>query len=442
MQAISPLALGATLFLALLVLLVARVPIGIAMFAVGAAGTCVLSGWEVWLQHLKHLPYARLSNYDLAAIPLFLLMGQFATQGGLSTALFRFMHALVGRLRGGMAMASIGACAGFGAICGSSVATAATMGHAILPELRKLGYSPSLATGCLAAGGTLGILIPPSIPLLLYAILTEESVGKLFVAALLPGALAVLGYVLVIHLLVRLRPGCAPSVEMTEQVPWRSALPGVVPVLLVFAVVIVGIYGGWANPTEAAAIGALACAALALRAGRMRWKELVHSLLGMAQATAMIFLVLLGADMLNTALALSQLPAVLADLVREASPNPMTVVVGILLVYLLLGCLMDSIAMVVLTVPIFAPIVLGLDIPGIDRADLGLWFGILTLTVVEIGLIHPPMGLNIYLIQRIAGDVSQGQVFRGVLPFLGSDFVRIALLLAFPPISLFLVHAS
>ncbi len=439
----SGIATGGVVFALLMVLLVLRVPIGIAMFTMGAAGYVALTGWDVLplLSYLKNLPYARLSNYDLIVIPLFLLMGQFATHGGLSAALFRFVSAFMGHLKGGVAMAAIGACAGFGAICGSSLATAATMGHVTLPELRRFGYSGALSTGALAAGGTLGIMIPPSVPLVIYAILTQESIGKLFMAAVLPGVIAMLGYMVVIKIVVSLNPNAGPAGERVSWPDRLRALAQVAPVLGVFVVVIVGIYGGWANPTEAAAIGAAACGVLAVVTGGMRLKGLIASALGTAQATAMIFLVLMGADMLNTALALSQMPVELATWVQQSQLSPLVVMVAILLIYIFLGCVMDSLAMILLTIPIFYPVVMGLDFYGMGPSDKSIWFGILALMVVEIGLVHPPVGMNVYIINRLAKDVPLVETFKGVMPFLASDLIRILLLLAFPSIALALVHA-
>ncbi|HEY0884206.1 MAG TPA: TRAP transporter large permease, partial [Ramlibacter sp.] len=396
-----------TLFSALMLLLLVRVPIGVAMFMIGATGYVWFTGWE-WtplLNSLKNLAYARLSNYDLIVIPLFLLMGQFATHGGLSRSLFRFVSAFLGHMRGGIAMAAVGACAAFGAICGSSLATAATMGQVALPELERAKYSGSLATGALAAGGTLGIMIPPSVPLVIYAILTQESIGKLFMAAVVPGVIAMVGYMVVIQIMVRLNPGSGPAgprVGWGERV--RSLLV-VLPVLLVFVVVIVGIYGGWANPTEAAAIGAAACGVLAVVNGGLRWRGLWNVGLGTAQTTAMIFLVLLGADQLNTALALSQMPTELAAWVKDSGFPPLAVMTAILLVYVLLGCVMDSLAMILLTIPVFYPVVMSLDFWGLSPTDKSIWFGILALMVVEIGLVHPPVGMNVYVINRIAHNV-------------------------------------
>ncbi len=434
---------GFIIFGVMLALMVVRVPIGIAMFVVGASGYVYLTDGNVaaLLNSLKSLAYARLSNYDLVVIPLFLLMGQFATHGGLSRALFRCVSAFLGHRKGGIAMASIGACAGFGAICGSSLATAATMGHVALPELKRYGYSGSLATGALAAGGTLGIMIPPSVPLVIYAILTQESIGKLFMAAVIPGLIAMLGYMLVVRIIVTINPAAGPA---GPEVSWREKLTRllqVFPVLLVFVVVIVGIYGGWATPTEAAAIGAAACGVLALISGGMRLRGLIDSALGTAQATAMIFLVLLGADMLNTTLALSQMPGELAAWVKNSGMAPLFVMFMILVIYIFLGCVMDSLAMILLTIPIFYPMIMGLDFWGMSDQDKSIWFGILALMVVEIGLVHPPVGMNVYIINRLAVDVPLTETFKGVVPFLLSDFARILLLLYFPMVSLYLVHA-
>jgi tripartite ATP-independent transporter DctM subunit len=438
----SGMSIGMMMFGSLMILLVLRWHIGIAMFVIGGAGFVVMFDYAPLplLNTLKNLAYARFSNYDLAVIPVFMLMGQFATNGGLSRALFRCVNNFVGHMRGGVAMAAIGACASFGAICGSSLATAATMGQVALPELRRYKYSGALSTGALAAGGTLGIMIPPSVPLVIYAVLTQESIGKLFMAAVIPGILAVAGYMLVVRIVVTIDPAAGPAGERVPLATALRSLLGVLPILLVFVVVIVGIYGGWANPTEAASIGAAACGILAVVTGGMRTEGLIKSLTGTAQATAMIFLVLLGADLLNAGLALTQMPAELAAWVQDSGLPPLSVIFAILLIYIFLGCVMDSLAMILLTIPIFYPIVMGLDFWGMSVADKSLWFGILALMVVEIGLVHPPVGMNIYIINRLAKDVPMMDSFRGVVPFLISDLVRIILLVFFPVISLYLVH--
>ncbi|GBU15532.1 C4-dicarboxylate ABC transporter permease [Polaromonas sp.] len=438
----SGITIGLLIFVGLLSLMVVRMPIGIAMFIAGAGGYVYLSSGDTlpFLNSLKTLAYARLSNYDLVVIPLFLLMGQFATHGGLSASLFRCINAFIGHRRGRVAMAAIGAWAGFGAICGSSMATAATMGQVALPELKRYGYAGSLATGALAAGGTLGIMIPPSVPLVIYAILTQESIGKLFVAAIIPGLLALFGYLLVIQILVHRKPEIGPAGARVAWPQRLSALAGVAPVLLVFTVVIVGIYGGWTTPTEAAAIGAAACGGLAVITGGMRWRGLIDSALGTAQATAMIFLVLLGADMLNTALALSQMPAELAQWVQGSGLPALVVLALVLVIYLFLGCVMDSLAMILLTIPIFYPMLMGLDFFGLDLGEKSIWFGILALMVVEIGLVHPPVGMNVFIINRLAVDVPLEETFKGVMPFIASDLLRIVVLVFFPGITLYLVR--
>lgn len=438
----SGMQIGLIMFAVLMVLLALRVHIGIAMFMIGASGFVIMNeySWMPLLYSLKNLAYARFSNYDLAVIPLFMLMGQFATNGGLSRSLFTCVNNFVGHFRGGVAMAAVGACAAFGAICGSSLATAATMGQVALPELKRYNYSGSLATGALAAGGTLGIMIPPSVPLVIYAVLTQESIGKLFMAAIIPGLLAMLGYMLVIRIVVTLKPEAGPAGARVPLATSLRSLFGVTPILLVFVVVIVGIYDGWANPTEAASIGAAACGILAVVTGGMRLEGVVKSLISTAEATAMIFLVLLGADMLNSGLAVTQMPAELAQWVQTSGLPPLAVIFAILLIYIFLGCVMDSLSMILLTIPIFYPIVMGLDFWGMPVEDKSVWFGILALMVVEIGLVHPPVGMNIYIINRIAKDVPVMETFKGVLPFLASDLLRTILLVFFPVISLYLVH--
>ena len=440
----SGMAIGLSVFAGLMVLLVFRVHVGIGMFFAGSAAFLAMNqgDFSALLFTLNNLAYARLSNYDLAVIPLFMLMGQFATNGGLSKSLFRCAAAFIGHFRGGLAMAATGACAGFGAICGSSLATAATMGQVALPELRAHGYSGRLATGTLAAAGTLGILIPPSVPLVIYAVLTQESIGKLFMAAVIPGLIATFGYMLVIRLYVLLDPQSGPA---GPRVSWKDRLTAVVevlPVVGVFLVVIVGIYGGWANPTEAASIGAAACGVLAVWRGGLRWAGLKLSIIGTAHATAMIYMVLLGADVLNAGLAITQLPVDLAEWVKHSGLAPLLVMSAILLIYVLLGCVMDSLAMILLTIPIFYPVVMGLDFYGLSATDKSIWFGILALMVVEIGLVHPPLGMNLFIIQKLARDVPYLETAKGVMPFLASDLLRIVLLVLAPGVCLWLVHLN
>ncbi|WP_342244275.1 TRAP transporter large permease [Pseudomonas sp. OTU5201] len=437
----SGLSLGLLALAATFTLLVLRVHIGLTMLVGGTL--CFLAvndgDFSALLFSLNNLAWSRLSNYDLAVIPLFVLMGQFATHGGLSKAIFRCAAAFVGHLRGGLGMSAIGACAGFGAICGSSLATSATMSQVALPELRRHNYSGRLATATVAAGGTLGILIPPSVPLIIYAVLTQESIAKLFVAAVIPGLLAALGYIIVVRLMVAREPEGHQHSEPASAAERIKALLQVVPVLGVFLVVIVGIYGGWTNPTEAASIGAAACGLLALTQGGLRWEGLQRCLLGTAETSGMIFLVLLGADLLNAGLALTQMPTELAEWVKASGLAPILVLSAILLLYLLLGCVMDSLAMILLTIPIFYPVIMGLEFFGMTEVEKSIWFGILALMVVEIGLIHPPLGMNLFIVNKVARDVPYLETAKGVLPFLASDLLRIVLLVAFPGICLWLL---
>jgi tripartite ATP-independent transporter DctM subunit len=336
-------------------------------------------------------------------------------------------------------MAAVGACAGFGAICGSSLATAATMGQVTLPELRKYGYSGALATATLAAGGTLGILIPPSVILVIYAILTEQNIAKLFVAAFVPGILAAIGYMIAIAIYVRVNPHAAGHRERTPYRERFEALAGVWPVMVVFIVVIGGIYTGVFTPTEAAAIGAAGTGIISLLNRGLTRENFIEAILSTASSTAMIFLIVLGAGALNGFLAMSQLPQFAADFVTAQGYNPWMVLVAILILYLILGCVMDSLSMILLTVPIIFPMVTALDF-GLPPEEFAIWFGILVLIVVEVGLITPPVGMNLFVINSIAKGVSLGQTYRGVVPFVASDLIRTAILAAFPIISLFLVR--
>ena len=436
----DPLVLAGLSFPVLMVLIFLRVPIGLSMLVVGLFGS-----WQVYgsvaplLNQLKNLAYSQFSTHSLSIVPLFLLMGQFATLGGMSKALFKAAEALLGHYRGGVGMAAIGACAGFGSICGSSLATAATLGQVALPELRRAGYSGALSTGLLAAGGTLGILIPPSIVLVIYAILAEQNIAKLFAAAFVPGLLAAGGYMGVIALYVRLVPGSANQVPA---LPWRergAALANVWPVLLIFVVVIGGIYSGIFTPTEGAAVGAVATGAMAWRRGGLTRAGLGAAFEATASATGMVFMIVLGAAAYNSFLALSQMPQELAGWVGRQGFGPYTVLWAILLFYLVFGCVMDSLSMILLTIPIFFPMVSGLDF-GLGPEEMAIWFGVLVLIVVEVGLITPPVGMNLFVIQSMTPEISIRQSYLGVLPFVASDLLRVVLLVAVPGITLFVLR--
>ena len=427
---------GALMFGVMLLLLALRVHIGIAMLFAGSVGYALVAGVDPLLNYYKTAAYSRFSVYDLSVVPLFLLMGQFATHGGLSKALFQAGNAFIGHWRGGMAMAGVTACAGFGAICGSSLATAATMGQVALPQMKAHNYSGRFATAAIAAGGTLGILIPPSVPLVIYAILTEQNIAKLFMAAFVPGILAALGYMLVIAIIARVSPEDAPA---GDRFSWRErarALLETWPVLLIFAVVIGGIYGGIFTPTEAASIGTIATAIVAWRSGGLRGRGFLECMYGTAAATGMIFLILLGADVMNVFLVLTQLNTELAKWVIGLNYPPVLVIFVIIFIYLVLGCIMDSLSMILLTIPIFFPIVMGMDVWGLAPDAKAIWFGILVLMVVEIGLITPPVGMNVFIINSMAKDVPMKETFKYVLPFLASDMLRIVTIVFVPGIVL------
>lgn len=423
-----------------LVLLVLRVHIAIAMLVAGGLGYAMVAGIDPLFNYAKTMAFARYSVYDLSVVPLFLLMGNLASRGGLSRRLFQATNAFLGHYRGGVAMSAVGACAGFGAICGSSLATAATMGQVALPELRRYNYSPALATGALAAGGTLGILIPPSVVLVIYAVLAEQNVAAMFMAALVPGLLAMAGYMVAIAIYVRVSPGSGPAAPRMNWAQRWQTIREVWPIVLVFVTVIGGIYGGFFTPTEAAAIGTMATGALALITRELTLKGMLQAAFDTASATAMIFLILLGADLLNAFFALSQMPTATAEWVLGADLPPMLVLLMIVLIYLVLGCVMDSLSMILLTIPIFLPIVMGLDFWGLGPTDKAIWFGVLALMVVEIGLITPPVGMNLFIINSLAKDVPMKETYKGTIPFILSDLVRTGILMLVPGLSLWLVH--
>lgn len=436
----SNLELGFYSFPFLLLMIFLRAPIGLAMLLCGFGGWYWAMGGNPTplLAKLKSETYTTFSSYSLSIIPLFLLMGQFATLSGMSQSLFRAAEGFLGHKRGGVAMAAVGACAGFGAICGSSLATAATMSKVALPELKRYGYSGGFSTATLAAGGTLGILIPPSVILVIYAILTEQNIAKLFLAAFIPGLLAALGYIITISIYVRLNPeaaGTRAPIPMGERF---KALLYTLPVMVIFLLVVGGIYLGVFTPTEGAAVGAAGTGLAALFSGQLTWDGLRDSLLGTARTTAMIFFIVLGAGFYNGFLALSGVPQFMADWVVGQGFSPWFVLSIILVFYLIFGCLMDSLSMILLTVPIFFPVISAMDF-GMSPEHVAIWFGILVLIVVEVGLITPPVGMNLFIINSMDRETPMTQTYRAVLWFVGSDIVRVVILVMFPAITLFLL---
>jgi tripartite ATP-independent transporter DctM subunit len=424
---------------ALTALLMLRIPVAVAMLTVGIGGYVALSGIGPLLDYMKTGAYWRFASYNFSVIPLFLLMGQLAARSGLGRNLFDAANAFLGHRRGGVAMAAVGGCGAFGAICGSSLATAGTMGKVALPELERYRYSGALATGALAAGGTLGILIPPSVVLIVYAIAVQANIVRMFEAALIPGILALLGYLVTISLYVRVKPDAAPAKNRASRADRRRALAASWPTLALFVLVIGGIYFGVFDPTEAAAFGALGAALLARVQGRLDIAGCVECLKATAGTTAMIFMILLGADFINIFLALAGFPAWVSNLAASSGWDPYLILAAMIAFYFVLGCFMDSLAMIFLTVPVFWPVVAVLDF-GMPPGDLQIWFGIIVLVVVELGLITPPIGLNVLLINSQAPNTSLRETFIGVAPFLASDVIRVALLVVFPGITLWLPH--
>jgi tripartite ATP-independent transporter DctM subunit len=435
----NPTVVGLSMFGGMLALMVLRVPIAAAMFIPGALGYWAMTNDMALLNQLKGSSVARLTVYDLSVIPLFLLMGQFATQGGLSRALFQAAAAFVGHIRGGLAMASILAAGAFGAVCGSSVATSATITQVAYPQMRRHGYHGRLSTAALSAGGTLGILIPPSVPLVVYAILTEQNIAKLFAAAIVPGVLAMVGYIVVVGLIARRRPELAPPLEpipMAER--WRALL-AIWPIVLIFVVVFGGIYGGLFSPTEGAAVGAVGTFIVGVAQRELSLQSIKTSFLGTAETSAMVFMIFLGADMINASLALTQMPAAVAAWVGSLPVAPLWIIGAVLVLYVILGGVMDELSMMLLTIPVIFPAVMQLPLLGLEPEAKAIWFGILVLMTVSFGLIAPPVGLNVYVVNSIAKDVPMSETYKGVLPFLAWDVTRTVALVLFPALSLGLV---
>lgn len=414
----------------LLIILFSRIPIGYGMALVGFSGFAYINGFAPALGLLKQVPFEMFAQYNLTVVPLFILMGAFALTAGLSEDLYGVVNKWLGHLRGGLSMATVGACAFFAAISGSSVATAATMATVALPEMRKYKYDPALATGSIAAGGSIGILIPPSVILIIYGIIAEQSIGKLFLAGFFPGILEAVFYMFTIAILVKINPALGPRGDRTNFREKTIALIKVWEVLLLFVCVIGGIYTGVFTPTEAAGVGAFGAFFFALVRKRLTWKNFKVSLIDTTRNTGMIFIILMGAMILGYFLAITRLPFEIASMVADLPVNRYIILVLILIILTLLGCVMDSMAIVLLTVPIFFPVIVRLNFDPI-------WFGILVVRVTEMGLITPPVGLNIYIIKGIS-KVPMGTIFRGVMPFILADVCHIALLLAIPEISLLL----
>jgi tripartite ATP-independent transporter DctM subunit len=421
----------AVAFAALFALLLLEVPIAFGMAAVGLAGLMHFIGPNAAFSMLGTIASETVLNYDLAVLPLFVLMGNFVARSGISQNLYDASNAFVGHLRGGLAMATVVACGGFSAVCGSSLATAATMSKVALPPMRRYGYADSLATGSVAAGGTLGILIPPSVLMVLYGIMTQTDIGKLFIAGILPGIIGIIGYMAAVYVATRIDPKLGPPGERT---PWPSrlrSLRGVSGMAGLFFLIIGGIYFGVFTPNEAAGIGAFGAFAVALARRSLSTRAIVEVLVETGRTSAMMFTVLIGALLFANFINIARMPNIVADWFKSLEVAPIVVIIVMIAVYVALGCILESFSMILLTVPIFYPIVANL---GFDL----VWFGILIVVVTEISLITPPIGLNVFMLKAMVPEVSTTTIFRGVIPFIGADVVRVMLLAFVPAISLFL----
>lgn len=404
--------------------------IGIAMGIVGFVGFGVVAGWDAALGVLGTVPYTTFASDSMSVIPLFILMGAFAFEAGMSEDLYRAVHTIFGNLRGGLAMATVAACACFAAISGSSLATAATLGRVAMPEMKKYNYDEGLATGAIAAGGCIGILIPPSVILLIYGIITEQSIAKLFMAGIIPGILEALFYIVTIWILTKRNPALGPPGPSVERKEKFLSFLHTWDVIVLFLLVIGGLYAGIFTPTEAAGMGAFGAFCFAILRGRMKWSNFKNSLTSTVSTTGMLFIIVLGAMILGYFFSVTRLPVEFANMVSALPVNRYVILFFIIVVYLILGCLMDSLAIVLLTVPVFYPLILQLNFDPI-------WFGIIVVRVTEIGLISPPVGLNVYVLHGIT-KVPMPTIFRGVMPFLAADICELALLVSIPQLSLFL----
>jgi tripartite ATP-independent transporter DctM subunit len=424
---------GALGISALLLLLAIGVPIGVAMGLVGLVGMTLLIGFEPALIKSSVVLFEAVSRYELGVLPLFLLMAHLCFAAGASRDFFAAAAGLVGHRRGGLALATIAGCAGFGAVSGSSLATAATMGLIGLPEMRKRGYSTALATGSVAAGGTLGSLTPPSGALIVFGIIAEQSIGKLFTAAIIPALTQTLFYMATVIVVCRWRPGIAPA---SPRLPWKERIASLVRVLDLAAVVgleLCGIALGWFTPTEAASVGATLSLALCAWRRRLNRKSLRHALASTLRTTGMLYVVIVGALIFAVFMSFTGLAQQIASFMQAFQGQPIVAIIAIAVLLLLLGSVLDGLALMLLTTPILLPIVTGLGLSPI-------WFGIFLVRTMEIGFVHPPIGINLYVIQGIAPDIPLARVFKGVLPFLAADFLHLALLIFVPALALWLPH--
>lgn len=426
-------------FAALMVLILARVPLGIAMAIVGVVGFALMQqigygnprGWSIALNMVASTAFDTGLAYGLSVVPLFLLMGNLITESGMSKQLYRAANAFLGHFKGGLALATVVSCGAFSAVCGSSMATSATMAKVAMPSMREYKYSDGLATGAIAAGGSLGILIPPSVILVVYGLMTQTDIGKLFIAGLIPGMIGILLYMAAVVVTVRLKPESGPAGARSNWKERLISLKGVWGINLIFIIVMGGIYAGIFTPTEAAGIGASGAFLIAMFSGKLSPKMMYRSLSNAARTTAMLFFLVIGAMIFSNFINMTGMPMMLRDWVLEQGFSLFMVLLVLIAVYLLLGCALESMSMILLTVPVFYPMV---EAMGMDL----IWFGIMVVVVTEISLITPPVGMNVFVLRGVVPDVKLSTIFRGVVPFWLADVVRLILIVAIPSLSLFL----
>jgi tripartite ATP-independent transporter DctM subunit len=431
---LSNLVIGLLGVIALLGILFIRVPIGVALVLVGMCGYAAIDGWRTALTMVGAVPYELASAYSLSVVPLFILMGAVASRAGMSRELFDAANAIFSGFRGALANATIGACAAFGAICGSSIATAATFSRVAIPEMRRHGYDAGIAAGSVAAAGCLGILIPPSVILAIYSLVAEQSLAKLFAAALFPGLLLATLYVLITVLLARVRPQYMPKVAAMDLVSRLGAARGLWKLAVLFFLAVVGIYLGWFSPTEAAAVAAFAAIVIGFATRSLGLRGLLDAFLDTVYSSAMLFFIIVGAFIFSRFIVLARVPNELVAWVNEVQLSPAAIVLAVVLLYFLLGTFLEEVSTILITVPVVLPLMASI---GYD----GIWFGIFVTIMATIGLISPPVGLTVFVIQAQNPDIPVGRIYKGTLPFLAADFVLVGLLIAFPALALWLPAA-
>lgn len=415
----------------MLILVVVQIPIGVALAISGVIGFALITNWTTAISLIGSEAIATIASEELAVIPLFLLMGSFANSSGLAADIYKLAYAFVGHRRGGLALATIGGCAGFGAVCGSSLATAATMGRVALPEMLKRGYQPSLATGSIAAGGTLGMLIPPSVIMVIYAFLAEQFVITMFIAALVPGLLAVLGHFIAIKLTVRRNPDAGPAGDKADRAAKLTAIRESTGVLLLALIVVGGIYGGVFTVNEAAALGTVVVLVFTVIRGKLTWESVLQAMQETAKNTAMIYLIIIGASVFASFVTITKMPEYVVEMIGSMGLPPLAIILALFILFLVLGSIFEAVAAMVITFPFIYPLVIDL---GYDP----IWWGIVMLMTIEVGMITPPIGMNVFVIHGVAKNIPLQTIFKGIFPFFYADIVRILIIILFPALALWL----